>query len=547
LTEAECQDFGHYARNASLKFFIRATSDVEDLSIECRGIRYGLKEFAPFFAATKAGDKRPIYEQLKAEGLDLPKWTNQDAAAQALHDYENSQPDKLDEIESEDSAYGVAGPASKLRTYLDWMYVPAVKDVADETREAKNSAFSRLILRAVRSKIDIQAQLDQVSAQADQAVDEILAGATAALKEVGDELNHRFRELSSSRTDVGLDWDDAQSVMMVSQPTIRSVIKDGDVVDEPDRFGHGLQRTYLMALLSVVARLGAGSGSSPRLLLGIEEPELYQHPPQARFLADSIWKLTEQGAQVLVSTHSPLFVDARKLNQIKVVRKADGRSKCGTWSVDEQRNYYALKKGEEPIGPDAALSALDRLLQPETNELFFCGKAVVCEGLEDVAILRTYIAQTGRYPDFLRSGGHFISSNGKGSMAQLICIARGFNIPCFFVFDFDSDQQAQDRQNSMLIALIRDLQPDFPDEVEADVASDAFACWKNNIQSSIISDVPEWHDKCVSIAAQWGWIYPRMDKDPMLLERALTEMLQAGSAFPSLEVCAAKLEKFWTT
>ncbi len=359
-------------------------------------------------------------------------------------------------------------------------------------------------------------------------------------------LNKQFRDLSSSSTDVALDWDDTTSVVDLAEPTIRSVIKDGEVIGAPDRFGHGLQRTYLVALLAVVARLGAAGGTSPRLLLGIEEPELYQHPPQARFLADSICKLTEQGAQVIVSTHSPLFVDARKLDQIRVIRKAAGSSKCGFWSVDEQRNYYSARKGDHPIGADAALSALDRLLQPETNEIFFCGKAILCEGLEDVALLRTYLVQTNRYLDFLRSGGHFISCNGKGSMAALICIARGFRIPCFFVFDFDLDKDADKRQNKTLLALIRDIKPDFPDAIETDTAEDGFACWQNNIQDSISAQVPDWRAKCAAVAQDWGWVYSRMEKDPMLLERALTELLSEDQSFPCLEKCTAKLEQFWT-
>ena len=425
------------------------------------------------------------------------------------------------------------------------MYVPAVKDVGDEAREAKNSAFSRLILRAVRSKLDVQSELAKVSAEADRAIAEILGGAVDALKEVGKELNKQFRDLCSSHVDVGLDWDDTASLVALSEPMIRSVIKDGDVTDTPDRFGHGLQRAYLMALLSVVARLGGGGGIAPRLLLGIEEPELYQHPPQARFLADSISKLSDQGAQVVISTHSPLFVNARKLDEVRVVRKPRSIATCSLWSVDEQRQYYAVRRGEEPIGADAALSGLHRLLQPEANELFFCGKAVLCEGLEDVAILRTYLIQTERYLDFLRSGGHFISCSGKGSMSQLVCIARGFRIPSFFIFDFDTDKDPNARQNQTLLALIRDLIPEFPNEIESNVVQDHFACWHANIQASILAQVPEWHDKCVAIAQDWGWVYPRMAKDPMLLERALTELLLENKSFPCLEECVAKLESFW--
>ena len=38
---------------------------------------------------------------------------------------------------------------------------------------------------------------------------------------------------------------------------------------------------------------------------------------------------------------------------------------------------------------------------------------------------------------------------------------------------------------------------------------------------------------------------PENGKDPMLLERALTELLLENKSFPCLEECVAKLESFW--
>ena len=62
-------------------------------------------------------------------------------------------------------------------------------------------------------------------------------------------------------------------------------------------------------------------------------------------------------------------------------------------------------------------------------------------------------------------------------MSQLVCIARGFRIPSFFVFDFDTDKEPNQRQNQTLLALVRDLIPEFPDEIESNVVQDHFACW----------------------------------------------------------------------
>jgi hypothetical protein len=62
--------------------------------------------------------------------------------------------------------------------------------------------------------------------------------------------------------------------------------------------------------------------------VGIEEPELYQHPSRQRHLASILWQLANgqipgvaDQTQVIYCTHSPLFVGLDRFDQIRVVRK----------------------------------------------------------------------------------------------------------------------------------------------------------------------------------------------------------------------------------
>src|SRR5688572_12065347 len=56
------------------------------------------------------------------------------------------------------------------------------------------------------------------------------------------------------------------------------------------------------------------------MILACEEPELYQHPPQARHLADVFVQLAQSNNQVLVTTHSPLFVSGDGFENVRLVR-----------------------------------------------------------------------------------------------------------------------------------------------------------------------------------------------------------------------------------
>jgi len=65
---------------------------------------------------------------------------------------------------------------------------------------------------------------------------------------------------------------------------------------------------------------------APRPLLCIEEPENYLYPTLLRELAEELRLYAMQGGQVFVSTHSPDFVNALKIEELFLVKKEHGIS-----------------------------------------------------------------------------------------------------------------------------------------------------------------------------------------------------------------------------
>jgi predicted ATPase len=66
---------------------------------------------------------------------------------------------------------------------------------------------------------------------------------------------------------------------------------------------------------------------TPRPLLCIEEPENYLYPTLLRGLAAELREYAVRGGQVFVSTHSPDFVDALKIEELFLVKKEQGSSR----------------------------------------------------------------------------------------------------------------------------------------------------------------------------------------------------------------------------
>jgi len=65
---------------------------------------------------------------------------------------------------------------------------------------------------------------------------------------------------------------------------------------------------------------------NPRPLLCIEEPENYLYPTLLRELAAELREYAVRGGQVFVSTHSPDFVDALRIEELFLVKKELGSS-----------------------------------------------------------------------------------------------------------------------------------------------------------------------------------------------------------------------------
>lgn len=301
-----------------------------------------------------------------------------------------------------------------------------------------------------------------------------------------------------------------------------------------------------MALLALAAKTQKENDGF-QLLLGVEEPELYQHPPQARFLSGALADLSEGNCQVIVTTHSPHFVSGRTFESIRTLRKRDNTTKVYSWTIDQQRDYCAIRKGTSPIGAAAALSGMDRSLQSNIAELFFAGRIVLVEGQEDVALLESYLAKTDRFSDFLRAGCHFVAVGGKTKMPTLVALARGFSIDVYCIVDFDMNQNADKQVNQDVIRYALDVADSISDPPQAEFAGDHFFGWHFTIQHALEAEVDTWIDTKAAIASEWGWNLSRMNKDPMLLAETVSRVLDSKGEIPPLRRICEKLEQFWQT
>jgi len=388
LNEPESEDLSHYERDGQVAFFIQAELSDNGVTSSLHGERSGNQKFIPFFEASKASEKKSIYEDLAVE-FGLPGWTNQTVATEVLRSFESQNSHLNEMIPSESQAFGVEGPLSRLRKFIDFVYITAQKDASDEATEEKNNAFSRLVSLAIKSRVDVDENLKGIRDSTKEALLEVARTHESVLGDLSDRIDTEYRKFSVRVSRLTVEYGDFDSKnLTVNLPSLRMRVSDDLVSNFVEEMGHGAQRNYLMALLLVAASYNFTDEQF--LIIACEEPEIYQHPPQARLIADALVKLSNRNAQVLITSHSPLFVRANEFQDIRFVRRIrEDRSKVYNWSFGEHRSLIASARQEEPISESATHAALMNFIRPEFCELFFTPFVLFVEGEEDRAILRS--------------------------------------------------------------------------------------------------------------------------------------------------------------
>ena len=460
-----------------------------------------MRALAPYFEALKerkgAEELREIYNKLRDTYEDLPNVKTKDRMADALKNYEAERPDECELIPSEDRFYGFSRGTNLLAKHIQWVYVPAVKDATSEQVEAKNSALGKLLARTVRSKANFDERVRDLRADMQRQYEELLDENQGVLDEISTTLKHRLSEWAHPDAVLRLQWkQDPDKSVRLEEPWAHIVAGEGDFEGELARFGHGLQRSFLLALLQELA--GSDDTAGPILILACEEPELYQHPPQARHLSAVLNTLSKGNAQVIVSTHSPLFVSGEWFEDVRMVRKDQTikYSTVSSMSYAELATAVSAATGEEFRKPEGALVKIHQALQPSLNEMFFTPRLILVEGLEDEAYLTAYMNLLGRTEDYRRIGCHIVPINGKSQLIRPLAIAKHLGIPAYVVFDADADKPDKsgsrvkhEKYNNALLTLLGS--PDecaMPDDT---IWGTGFAMWHSDIGSIVESDIGE--------------------------------------------------------
>lgn len=538
LSQQAEEDLSDYVRQDKLivSAIVKYDDNTETAEVKQYGNRLGFKEFARYFESDKAGAKakelKKIFSELREKYPDLRNERTKANMASALRDYESDHPGECTLLPSEDQFYGISRGVNRLAPHIQWVFVPGAKDVTEESEESKNSALGQLLERTVRSKVNFSDKLSDIQLQAKDEYQKLLDSEQSVLNDISESLEERLSSWAHPNIRAEVRWkQDSDKSVRVEDPWAYINIGERGFEGDLARFGHGLQRSYLLALLQELALID--DENVPTLIMGIEEPELYQHPPQARHLAEILQELANKETQVLICTHSPLFIPGDNFDKIRIVRESGNPSFTSVTQLlyDELSNELE-NVGEKLLKETGMVAKLYPSLNPIINEMFFCKIPILVEGPEDLAFITSVLILDDKIDAFRSYGCHIVPVKGKSNLIKPLSMAKLLDIPAYVVFDADTDKdEISDEQkrrsevarhendNKAILTLQgHESESEWPDQ---HIKKDNLTCWKTNIGNEIENEIGEDWRKFKQDAEEYYDNAGGLNKNPLLIAKVL--------------------------
>lgn len=193
---------------------------------------------------------------------------------------------------------------------------------------------------------------------------------------------------------------------------------------DPEEMGLGTQSALVIALAEVYRQLVRES-----VVMLVDEPELYLHPHACRHFYSVLKALSEEGIQVIYSTHSPAFLDVADYQSIYLVRKEDDKT-----------NVFE--------GSKAGVSGEDRLkmmtrFDISASEVFFAKVVLLVEGPEDkISCSRAFHLHK---LDIDKEGISITCCGGKSGIPFMAKILTSLKIPTLVFCDRDPSKPTEEK------------------------------------------------------------------------------------------------------
>lgn len=215
------------------------------------------------------------------------------------------------------------------------LYVPALTTPAEQTKMSGPSPLRNMLNFLLKKVVAKSEAYKEITTAFDKLNVEARKG-DGFLSEISTPLNTAISSWSI-KIDLSVN---SVAPEDISKSLIRFAFVDsslGDVGFDLDRYGHGFQRSVIYELIRLAPTFKDEKKADKKEfnpafnLVLFEEPEAFLHPSQQESMAYHLRRLgSEDGQQVIVTTHSPTFAGkaAEQIGQIVRIQRSNGATRA---------------------------------------------------------------------------------------------------------------------------------------------------------------------------------------------------------------------------
>ncbi|MCX4667973.1 ATP-dependent endonuclease [Streptomyces sp. NBC_01381] len=442
LTDEDREALQRYAPQGAESMSIwRTWQDGED-KITGKALAY-----APFEEVRrheKAMDLRRAYKELMESdpSLGLRSVGSAAAAEESMRVWELAHRDQLTETEIEGTHFfGFAGQ-SKLAELIDFVFISADLRAHEEADDRKKSALARILDHTV-DRTEANEQLEAIEENAHQERLDVHSKVYGpVLEDISAALSREVAQFTVGREIV---VSPVVQAPKLARTTFQISVQDGAAQTSVHRQGHGFQRALIIAALKLLAERRRPGGVTRTLCLAIEEPELFQHPPQARVFAEVLRGLVVSPAgrtQVMYATHHPVFIESRSYHEVRRLSR-DGGTEHPVTRVSQVSEAELCRDLSELVSEASIRRKAGIMCAGTLAEGFFARAVVLVEGNTDGAVLTGCAERMGL--SLGAQGVSVIDVGGKSNIFLCHAILTALGVPTYVVFDGDAGKAERSR------------------------------------------------------------------------------------------------------
>lgn len=428
------------------------------------------------------------YSKLQKTYTDLPNVKSKSDRIKAVEDWELKNAEKCKPDYKEYNFFDSKKPETYIPSYINFLKIPANVDTLKEATESKNSYLTDILNLTVRDSLTNSKEMKNIKTNLTSFLDNF--SSTGQLKNIQDDISNILSKYSPD-TYAKIKFN-TEDINMINLIKASAFLSDDGFESSVDLHGNGTQRAFIMALLEYLANTKYYSSLpeiNSKIILAIEEPEIFQHPSRQRNIRKMLSKLTDNDSnfsfQVIYTTHSSLMISVENLDSIRRFYKIQTHNKPKITKIEQTNMDDIVSRfndiSDNKINKDLMLSKLLVIVTPWMYEGFFADTVVLVEGDEDRAIILGIAEFLQKNLSSLNIS--VIPCRGKENISRPYILFSELNIPVYAIWDSDKDKKSEkDIQHSIKVnRLLQELYnekdiKDFPEKIDKN-----YSCFKENI------------------------------------------------------------------